>query len=113
MLRADLAQAKLLLALLPVVLLLALTLLRPAPSGTRTLRIATTTSLDATGLLAALKSEFEKRHPGVEVTWVALGTGQALEVAKRGDVDLVLTHDRPLEDEFIRQGYGVHGVSFA
>ena len=102
------------LALLPVALLLsALTLLRPAPSGGSTLRIATTTSLDATGLLAALKSEFERRHPGVEVTWVALGTGQALEVARRGDVDLVLTHDRPLEDEFIRQGYGVHGVSFA
>jgi len=107
---------KILLVALPAALLLsAFILLHHTPSGggSKILRIATTTSLDATGLLGVLKHEFEKRNPGVSVTWVALGTGQALEVARRGDADLVLTHDRPLEDEFIKQGYGVHGVSFA
>ncbi|MEM0494190.1 MAG: substrate-binding domain-containing protein [Thermofilum sp.] len=76
-------------------------------------RVATTTSLDASGLLDTLKREFEIRHPGIEVVWVAVGTGQALEMARRGDVDLVLTHDRELEDRFISEGYGVHGVTFA
>jgi len=112
--RSGSARVKILLPALSAALLLsAFALLHPAPSGGKILRIATTTSLDATGLLDALKSEFERRNPGVNVTWVAVGTGQALEIARRGDADLVLTHDRPLEDEFIRQGYGVHGVSFA
>ncbi|QOJ79098.1 extracellular solute-binding protein [Infirmifilum lucidum] len=83
------------------------------PRGKATLRIATTTSLDATGLLDALKREFESMYPDINVTWVAVGTGQAIEIAKRGDADLVLTHDRPLEDQFIIEGYGLHAASFA
>jgi len=77
------------------------------------LRIATTTSVDSTGLLDALKREFELLHPDVEVTWVAVGTGQALQMAMRGDADMVITHDRPSEEQFISQGYGVHAVTFA
>ncbi len=83
------------------------------PKGKTILRIATTTSLDATGLLDALKREFEKTHPDINVTWVAVGTGQALQIAARGDADMTLTHDRPLEDQFIEQGYGLHAISFA
>lgn len=83
------------------------------PSHRSLLKIATTTSLDASGLLDFLKAEFESEHPGIEVVWIAAGTGQAIEIAKRGDVDLVITHDRELEDEFISEGYGVHGVTFA
>ncbi|MBO3803502.1 MAG: substrate-binding domain-containing protein [Candidatus Brockarchaeota archaeon] len=83
------------------------------PAEVTRLRIATTTSLDDTGILDALKARFEVENPNIDVTWVAVGTGQAIEVAKRGDVDLVIVHDRAAEDLFIDQGYGVHGVTVA
>ena len=38
---------------------------------------------------------------------VALGTGQALDTARRGDADVVLVHDRPAEDKFVAEGFGV------
>lgn len=115
-----LATAALAVLLLAVVFLLFFTDTRarsagvsPRTAGRITLRIATTTSIDASGLLDALKREFESRHPEIEVVWVAVGTGQALEMARRGDVDLVITHDRELEDKFISEGYGILGVTFA
>ncbi|MEM0053645.1 MAG: substrate-binding domain-containing protein [Nitrososphaeria archaeon] len=77
------------------------------------LRIATTTSLDASGLLDKIKVEFEKRNPTISVTWIAVGTGQAIEIGKRGDADIILVHNRQFEDKFISEGYGVHGVTFA
>lgn len=84
-----------------------------APPRRVVLRIATTTSLDATGLLDAIKHDFESRYSWINVTWVAVGTGQAVEIGKRGDVDLIIIHNRDLENNFILSGYGVHGVSFA
>ncbi|MCS7185291.1 MAG: substrate-binding domain-containing protein, partial [bacterium] len=78
-----------------------------------TLRIATTTSLDASGLLDKIKIEFKKSNPNIDVTWIAVGTGQAIEVGKRGDVDIILVHNRQLEEKFILDGYGVHGITFA
>ncbi|MGC9107770.1 MAG: substrate-binding domain-containing protein [Infirmifilum sp.] len=77
------------------------------------LRISTTTSMDATGLLQAIKQRFEAKYPWINVTWVAVGTGQAIEIAKRGDADLVIVHNRDLENQFIAEGYGVHGITFA
>jgi len=77
------------------------------------LRIATTTSLNDTGLLDAIKAQFESENPYINVTWVAVGTGQAIEIGKRGDVDLVLVHSRSLEGQFINGGYGVHGITWA
>jgi tungstate transport system substrate-binding protein len=69
-------------------------------------RLATTTSARDTGLLDWVLPEVEKRH-GVRVSVVAVGTGQALELARRGDVDLVIVHDRPREDAFVKEGYGI------
>ena len=77
------------------------------------LRLATTTSFDATGLLAALKPFFEAQNPNINLTWVAVGTGQALEIGKRGDADVVLVHARAQEDQFISDGYGIHGITIA
>jgi len=77
------------------------------------LRLATTTSFDATGLLSTLKTKFEKQNPNINVTWVAVGTGQAIEIARRGDVDLVIVHSPPYEEQFIKDGYGIHGVRIA
>lgn len=48
-----------------------------------------------------------RQKTGVEVRVVALGTGQALDLARRGDADVVFVHARSLEDKFIAEGYGV------
>jgi tungstate transport system substrate-binding protein len=69
------------------------------------LRLATTTSTRDSGLLDFLLPPFEKKD-NVEVQVVAVGTGQALELGKRGDADLVLVHARSLEDKFIAAGHG-------
>jgi len=83
------------------------------PSGKVLLRLATTTSFDATGLLNALKANFEKQNPNINLTWVAVGTGQAIEIARRGDADLVIVHSPLYEEQFIKDGYGIHGVRIA
>ena len=77
------------------------------------LRLATTTSFDATGLLTAMKTIFEKQNSNINLSWVAVGTGQAIQIAKRGDADFVLVHSRPAEEQFIKDGYGIHGVTIA
>jgi tungstate transport system substrate-binding protein len=63
-------------------------------------RLATTTSTADTGLLDAILPTFE-RSCGCRVDVVAVGTGQALEIARRGDADVVLVHARRAEDEFV------------
>ncbi|WGI17811.1 substrate-binding domain-containing protein [Methanonatronarchaeum sp. AMET-Sl] len=72
-----------------------------------TLMLTTTTSTYDTGLLDRINGEFEQRY-GVNVYAVAQGTGAAIDTAKRGDSDLLLVHARELEDEFLKQGYGVN-----
>ncbi|WP_457557108.1 substrate-binding domain-containing protein [Candidatus Harpocratesius sp.] len=69
--------------------------------------LATTTSTNDSGLLDYLLPEFEKQnHIRVEV--LSVGTGQALEIGRSGDADVLLVHSRAREDEFIANGYGVH-----
>ena len=77
------------------------------------LRIATTTSLDNTGLLEALKERFEKDQD-VTLQIIAAGTGKALEYGQRGDVDVLMVHDRAREDTFIDDGYGINrrGIAY-
>ena len=72
-----------------------------------TLTLTTTTSTYDTGLLDAIHSGFEEMY-GVTVDAVAQGTGAALETARNGDSDIVMVHARGLEDEFMRNGYGVN-----
>ena len=72
-----------------------------------TLTLTTTTSTYDTGLLDELNAPFQDRY-GVTVDAVAQGTGQALETARAGDSDAVMVHARSLEDEFMRDGYGVN-----
>jgi tungstate transport system substrate-binding protein len=68
------------------------------------LRLATTTSTADTGLLSALLPDFE-RQCACCVDVVAVGTGQALELGRRGDVDVLLVHAREAEDAFIAEGH--------
>ena len=49
---------------------------------------------------------FEQKT-GIEVRVVALGTGQALDLARRGDADVVFVHAKSAEEEFVREGHGV------
>jgi tungstate transport system substrate-binding protein len=70
------------------------------------LKLATTTSTENTGLLKHLLPPFEKQY-GVQVRVIAVGTGQALKLGERGDVDVVLVHAREDEDRFVAQGYGL------
>jgi tungstate transport system substrate-binding protein len=72
-----------------------------------TLTLTTTTSTYDTGLLDEVNAEFQDMY-GVTVDAVAQGTGAALETARNGDSDVVMVHARSLEDEFMREGYGVN-----
>lgn len=76
-------------------------------NGENQITLATTTSADDTGIIDALNAPFEERH-GVGVHTVALGTGAALETGRAGDADVVLVHAPSLEEEFVREGYGVN-----
>jgi tungstate transport system substrate-binding protein len=73
----------------------------------RELMLATTTSVDATGLLNVLGDEFKKAS-GITLKWVAVGTGAALKQARDGNVDVVIVHAKKLEDEFLKDGAGVN-----
>lgn len=77
-----------------------------AAANTPVLRMATTTSTDNTGLLDYLQPIF-LADTGIDVQWVAVGTGKALEYGRNGDVDVVLTHDPEAEKAFVEGGFGV------
>jgi len=68
--------------------------------------VASTTSTEQSGLFAYLLPIYT-RQTGVEVRVVALGTGQALDVARRGDADVVFVHARQAEEAFLAEGEGV------
>lgn len=71
------------------------------------LKMATTTSTDNTGLLDYLAPILLK-DTGMEIQWVSVGTGKALEYGRNGDVDVVLTHDPAAEDKFMADDAGVN-----
>ena len=68
-------------------------------------RMATTTSTENSGLFAVIQPVFEKQLD-IRVHVIAVGTGKALELARRGDVDVVLVHARAAEEAFVAAGYG-------
>lgn len=68
--------------------------------------LATTTSTRDTGLLDALVPKFQQQT-GIEVKVVAVGSGQALELGRRGDADVLLTHAPNAERQFVAEGHGI------
>ena len=70
------------------------------------LYMATTTSTDNTGLLDYLAPVFES-ETGIELRWVAVGTGKALALGRNCDVDVLMVHAPAAEAEYIESGYGV------
>ncbi len=77
------------------------------------LMMATTTSTNDTGLLDFLAPEF-KKDTGVELKWVSVGSGKAMELGKNCDVDVLLVHSPAAEKKFVEEGSGVDrkGVMF-
>jgi tungstate transport system substrate-binding protein len=89
------------------VLVLAAALLAAAPAwAQKFITVASTTSTEQSGLFKHMLPIFEKKT-GIQVRVVALGTGQALDMGKRGDADVVFVHAKPLEEKFLAEGFGV------
>jgi tungstate transport system substrate-binding protein len=78
----------------------------PAQAQDKFIVVASTTSTEQSGLFAHLLPAFE-RDTGIKVRVVALGTGQALDLARRGDADVVFVHDEAAEKKFEAEGFGV------
>jgi tungstate transport system substrate-binding protein len=68
--------------------------------------MSSTTSTEQSGLFKHLLPIF-KQATGIDVRVVALGTGQALDVARRGDADIVFVHDQAAEEKFVAEGWGL------
>jgi tungstate transport system substrate-binding protein len=68
--------------------------------------VASTTSTEQSGLFSHLLPRFSAAT-GIAVKVVAVGTGQALDIGRRGDADVVFVHDRPAEEKFLNEGFGV------
>jgi tungstate transport system substrate-binding protein len=75
-------------------------------SAQQFITVASTTSTEQSGLFRHLLPLYEKKT-GVQVRVIALGTGQALDMARRGDADVVFVHARSAEEKFLAEGYGV------
>ena len=86
--------------------LLALVLVFPAHAQERFITVASTTSTEQSGLFKHMLPVFRQKT-GIQVRVVALGTGQALDMARRGDADVVFVHAKPLEEKFVADGFGV------
>ncbi len=72
-----------------------------------TLKMATTTSVEDSGLIKVLVPPFEEKF-GVKVDVLAVGSGKALKSAEKGEVDVVLVHSPEAENKFINSGFGVN-----
>src|SRR2546428_964354 len=77
-----------------------------ALAADRFITVASTTSTENSGLFRSLLPLFQQ-DTGIEVRVVAVGTGQAIALAQRGDADVLLVHHKPSEEQFVAEGFGV------
>ena len=87
-------------------LLLAVVCAGAARADERFITLSSTTSTQDSGLFGHVLPLF-KTATGIDVHVVAVGTGQALAIGQRGDADALLVHDRPGEDKFVADGFGI------
>ena len=85
---------------------LTLTFGLPAWAQDKVIVMASTTSTEQSGLFAHLLPAF-KKSSGIEVRVVAQGTGQALDMGRRGDADVLFVHDQVAEEKFVAEGFGL------
>ena len=81
----------------------------PAALAQKFITVASTTSTEQSGLFKHLLPIFEKKT-GMQVRVVALGTGQALDLARRGDADVVFVHAKAAEEKFVADGHGAKRI---
>jgi tungstate transport system substrate-binding protein len=77
-----------------------------APAAERFITVAATTSTENSGLFGYILPRFQQAS-GIDVRVVAVGTGQAIKNAERGDADVLFVHHQPSEEQFVAQGFGV------
>jgi tungstate transport system substrate-binding protein len=106
----DFGASRICLSILFLFAAFILTGVNPA-RGQERLRLATTTSVQDSGLLPYLLPHFETEC-GCKVDVIAVGTGQALKIASNGDVDMVLVHDPASEKKFVADGFGINRKTF-
>jgi tungstate transport system substrate-binding protein len=80
--------------------------LGPALAQDKYITVASTTSTENSGLFGHILPMFQDQT-GIEVRVVAVGTGQAIELAKNGDADVLFVHHKPSEEQFVADGFGV------
>ncbi|CAH1746557.1 Tungstate-binding protein TupA [Thauera humireducens] len=80
--------------------------LLPLAAQAQSIVVASTTSTEQSGLFGHILPQF-KQATGIDVKVVALGTGQALDVGRRGDADVVFVHDAAAEQKFVDEGHGI------
>jgi tungstate transport system substrate-binding protein len=78
----------------------------PALAQDRSITVASTTSTEQSGLFGFLLPRFTAAS-GIAVKVVAVGTGQALDIGRRGDADVVFVHDKAAEEKFLAEGFGL------
>src|SRR5579883_1247618 len=93
-------------AILSLAALAGLALARAGAAAERFITVASTTSTQNSGLFEYLLPKFEAKT-GIKVHVVAVGTGQAIKIASRGDADVLFVHHKPSELKFVAAGDGV------
>lgn len=101
------------LILYPILTLLCFNLYGSTVAAQRFITVASTTSTENSGLFQAILPLFQ-HATGIAVRVVAVGTGQAIRMAERGDADVLFVHHQPSEEQFVADGFGVkrHGVMY-
>ena len=78
--------------------------LASAAASAQSIVVASTTSTEQSGLFGHILPQF-KQATGIDVKVVALGTGQAIDMARRGDADVLFVHDKVAEEKFVADGF--------
>jgi tungstate transport system substrate-binding protein len=84
----------------------AINLIAIKPANAQSIVVASTTSTEQSGLFGYLLPEFKKAS-GIDIKVVALGTGQALDMGRRGDADVLFVHDQAAEEKMVADGFAV------
>ena len=77
---------------------------QPVSAQEKSIVVSSTTSTEQSGLFGFILPIF-KMKSGIDVKVVAVGTGQALDIGRRGDADVVFVHDKPAEEKFVSEGF--------
>ncbi|WP_408998929.1 substrate-binding domain-containing protein [Syntrophus buswellii] len=81
-----------------------------AADGSKFILLSSTIGPIDSGIVDVLENAFEKER-GIRVRHVGAGTGLALDIARKGNVDLVMVHAKSLEEKFVQEGYGTHRIA--